>query len=125
MQIDLNSDLGEGFGAWRMGDDEAMLPLVCGSFAKSLPTEPRPNATLVSRSQPGAVIHSAQEVVSRITGLLQNGTLPAIDGSPLAVKADSICIHGDTPGSVEMAASVRRQLLDAGIMLAPAVNGGI
>ncbi|MBH2846626.1 LamB/YcsF family protein [Serratia marcescens] len=81
-----------------------------------------PGGALVPRTQRGAVLHSPKEVVSRITGLLRKGTLTASDGSEIMMKADSICIHGDTAGSVEMASAIRRLLLSAGITLAAATG---
>ena len=47
--------------------------------------------------------------------LVTTGELVAVDGSTLAVQADSICLHGDTPGAVEMARQVRAALDDAGV----------
>ena len=74
-----------------------------------------PEATLVSRREPGAVLHDAREVTRRMVRLAQEGTLEAVDGSTIRVRAESICVHGDTPGSAAMAAEVRAGLERAGI----------
>ena len=51
--------------------------------------------------------------------LVREGTVPAVDGSPVAVRADSICVHGDSPGAVAMARAVRERLQDAGVAIRP------
>jgi UPF0271 protein len=47
--------------------------------------------------------------------LVTDGVLTAVDGTQIRVSAESICVHGDSPGAVEMAAGVRQALQDAGI----------
>ena len=51
--------------------------------------------------------------------LATEGVVTAVDGSDVRVAAESICVHGDTPGAVSMAAAVRRALEDAGVTIAP------
>ena len=202
-RIDLNSDLGESFGAWTMGDDAAMLEIVtsanvaCGFHAgdptgilQTLREAARrgvsigahvaypdlsgfgrrnmdvasadlragviyqigalqalarvagtqvsyvkphgalyntiahdrgytPEGTLVSRREPGAVLHDAEQVAARMLRLVREGVVEAVDGSLAKVEADSICVHGDSPDAVAMARAVRRVLADAGVTLAP------
>lgn len=77
-----------------------------------------PNGALVSRSEPGAVLHEPALVSERMLQLVQNGTVTARDGSVVAVQAESICVHGDSPDAVGMAQAVRERLLTAGIELA-------
>ena len=74
-----------------------------------------PDGRLVSRLKNGAVIHDVNAVVARAVGLIANRTIVAQDGSRLPVDADTICIHGDTPGSDRLAAAVRAGLEAAGI----------
>ncbi|MCA2215383.1 LamB/YcsF family protein [Jidongwangia harbinensis] len=74
----------------------------------------RPDGTLVSRREPGAVLHDPAEVADRMARLVTGGGLTAVDGSVLAVRADSICVHGDTLGAVSMARAVRAALTAAG-----------
>jgi UPF0271 protein len=71
-------------------------------------------ATLVPRTRPGAVLHDAQQVAERMARMVTSGVVTAVDGSDVAVQAQSICMHGDTPGAVEMAVAVRGALTDAG-----------
>lgn len=79
----------------------------------------QPDGQLVSRTQPGAVLHDPVEVAQRMLGMVEHGVLPSIDGSEVAIDAQSICVHGDSPGSVEMAAQTRRILQDSGVTIAP------
>jgi UPF0271 protein len=74
-----------------------------------------PDGRLVSRQTPGAVIHDVDVVVARAVGLIAGHTIVAVDGSRLRVDADTICIHGDTPGADRLAGAVRTGLETAGI----------
>jgi UPF0271 protein len=71
--------------------------------------------TLVPRSQPGAVVHDHDQVVERSLKLATEGKVIAIDGTEIDFSADSICLHGDTAGAVELAAAVRSSLEAAGV----------
>lgn len=76
-----------------------------------------PQGTLVSRQQPGAVLHDAELVARRMLALVQTGEIEAIDGSRIRLQADSICVHGDSPDAVRMAQQVRQHLQAAGVAL--------
>ena len=78
-----------------------------------------PDGRLVSRRQPGAVLHDPATVARRCTSWLRTGTVTAIDGSTVPVEARSVCVHGDSPGAVPMAAAVRNALQDAGVPISP------
>ncbi|MGM7667846.1 LamB/YcsF family protein [Microbacterium sp. A93] len=78
-----------------------------------------PDGQLVSRTQDGAVLHDAAAVAARMVRLASEGVIRAIDGTDVRVDAQSICVHGDSPGSIEMAAETKRMLQDAGITIAP------
>ena len=80
-----------------------------------------PQGSLVSRREKGAVLHDAELVARRMLQLVTDGVVQAIDGSLTRVQADSICVHGDSPGAVEMAREVRRTLEQAGVTLKPFV----
>lgn len=94
--------------------ERAGLRTVTEAFADRTYT---PQATLVSRREPDAVLHDAREVTERMVRLAEEGTLTAIDGSTIRVRADSICVHGDTPGSAAMAAEVRAGLERSGVQI--------
>jgi UPF0271 protein len=78
-----------------------------------------PARRLVPRSDPGAVHKSVDAVVAQAVGIAVSHSITAVDGSQLAVDAASLCIHGDTPGAVELARAVRSALLAADVTLAP------
>lgn len=75
------------------------------------------DGTLVPRSQEGAVLHDVDAVVERAVRMATKGEVVAVDGTVVQVRPDSLCIHGDTPGAVEMAAGVRAGLVAAGVEL--------
>lgn len=77
------------------------------------------DGTLVPRSQEGAVLHDVDAIVERAVRLATKGEVVALDGSVVQVRPDSLCIHGDTPGAVGMAAAVRTGLEAAGVELEP------
>ncbi|TXR41122.1 LamB/YcsF family protein [Ectopseudomonas mendocina] len=78
-----------------------------------------PQGTLVSRREPGAVLHDAEQVAQRMLRLVQTGEIEAIDGSVTRIEADSICVHGDSPGAIQMAREVRQLLEQSGVSLQP------
>lgn len=92
----------------------ADLRVVAEAFADRAYT---PQGTLVSRRQSGAVLHGAPQVAARMLRLVQHGVVEAIDGTLTPIQADSICVHGDSPGAVDMARQVRQTLLEAGVEL--------
>ena len=77
------------------------------------------DGTLVSRSKPGSIIHDVGEVVERSLRMVTEGKATAITGEEIDVEADSLCLHGDTPGAVEMAKALKRELEAAGVEIAP------
>ena len=78
-----------------------------------------PDGSLASRRKPGSVIHDAEMVVERAVRMVKDHTVVAIDGSVVPLQADTICVHGDTPGSDDLAASIRVGLERAGITVKP------
>lgn len=78
-----------------------------------------PSGRLVPRSQPGAVLHDPDAVLGRLLAFLDNGLMPTLDGPPVALPAQSVCVHGDTPGAVALARALRQGLGARGIAVAP------
>ncbi len=74
-----------------------------------------PDGTLVSRSKPGAVIHEEDEIAERVISMVKDGGVEAINGEWVELKVDTICVHGDNPKAVEIAAHVRRILEEEGV----------
>ena len=73
------------------------------------------DGSLASRRKPGSVIHDPDAVVARAIRMVRARTVVAIDGSDVALEADTICVHGDTPGSDVLAARIRAGLEAAGV----------
>lgn len=82
------------------------------------------DGTLVPRGVAGAVLHDEADVVQRCLRLARDGEVVAADGTVLRVAADSVCVHGDTPGAVRLARAVRSALTAAGVVLAPFADAG-
>ena len=77
-----------------------------------------PNGRLVPRSQPGAMIPDPEAAVARLLTFLETGLMPVIGGDPIPLAAQSICVHGDSPGAVEMARQIRSRLGATGVTIA-------
>lgn len=75
--------------------------------------------TLVSRRLPGAVLKDPKEIGRRIKQLMEMGTITTIDGKTLKLEFDSICVHGDTPGALEMVKTIRGILVDHDVAIKP------
>jgi UPF0271 protein len=76
------------------------------------------DGTLVPRGQPGAVISDVDAVVGRAFRMATSGEVESADGTIIACPVESLCLHGDTPGAVEIATKVRECLQAAGVRLA-------
>lgn len=77
-----------------------------------------PDGSLTSRSKPGSVIHETDAVVERAIKMVKDQQVIAVDGSTIALGADTICLHGDTPGAADHARAVKNGLEAAGITIA-------
>jgi UPF0271 protein len=74
-----------------------------------------PDGTLVSRREPGALLHDPGQIAARVVRMATDHQVIAVDGTVVGLDAESVCVHGDTPGAVAIAAAVRSALADAGI----------
>ncbi|WP_074133201.1 LamB/YcsF family protein [Mycolicibacterium houstonense] len=79
----------------------------------------QPDGTLVSRREPGAVLHDPVTIASRVVTMVTTGLVTAVDGSEVPITVESICVHGDSPGAVDIATAVRERLLAEEIDLSP------
>jgi len=77
------------------------------------------SGALVSRKLAGAVIHDAHQAAERVMTMLESQAIITLDGKKLPTRIDSICVHGDTPGAVDMARQLRSLLESNGLTLAP------
>jgi len=76
------------------------------------------DGTLVSRTEPDALLHDPAAAAERVVRMLMEGKIRAVDGSDVSVKAETICLHGDKPDAVEFARTLRAHLEREGIILA-------
>jgi 5-oxoprolinase (ATP-hydrolysing) subunit A len=104
--------------AWLRLADEAGLTTVHEAFADRAYT---PAGTLVSRREPGAVLHDAEEITRRCVAMARGEPVTDVEGNPLTLQPESICVHGDTEGAVQIARAVRAGLEQADITVAPFV----
>jgi UPF0271 protein len=78
-----------------------------------------PDGSLMPRSEPGSVLREAAAAAEQAVRIAKDGYVIAADGSRVRVDAETLCLHGDTPGAVEMARAVRERLELAGVGIAP------
>jgi UPF0271 protein len=78
-----------------------------------------PDGSLVSRKEPGSVIHDQDLAASRILKLVKEGKVVARDGTEIELSADTICVHGDNPTAVTLTGKLRETLTASGIEIAP------
>ncbi|OBG35888.1 LamB/YcsF family protein [Mycobacterium sp. E3198] len=74
----------------------------------------QPDGRLVSRREAGAVLHDPAQIADRVATMVTSGQLAAIDGTQIDVTVESVCVHGDSPGAVQIATAVRDRLAAAG-----------
>jgi UPF0271 protein len=96
--------------------EAAGLPLVHEVFADRAYED---DATLVSRRKPGAVLHDTAQIAERVVRMVEDRAVVSVSGKTIKVQLDTVCIHGDTPGAVEIARAVRQALKDSGIEVRP------
>lgn len=93
------------------------LPLIREAYADRAYSA---DGLLVPRTEEGAVIKDPELVIERCLRLAVAGEVVAIDGTVIKSAARSICLHGDTPGAVDLAREIRDALIGEGIAIAPA-----
>ena len=98
---------------------DAGLSVVAEAFADRGYT---PEGALVSRREPGAVLHDENLIAQRMLTLVRDGVIEAVDGSLVRVEADSICVHGDSPGAVAIAHNIRQRFEQEGVQIASFVG---
>ena len=92
------------------------MPPACASRPRGSPIAPtNPTPRLPRGIKPGSLIDDPEVVVARAVRMANDGTVLALDGSVLRLAVDTMCVHGDTPGSDQLAATLRAGLEAAGI----------
>ena len=79
----------------------------------------RPDGRLVSRRERDAVLSDPAEIAARVVGMVTDRRVVAVDGSTIPIVMESVCVHGDSPGAVQIATAVREQLIAEGVTLSP------
>ena len=104
-----------GTEVWRLGE-EAGLRLVSEGFVDRGYSR---DGLLVSRSEPGALLHEPDEAAARAVQMVTARHVVAVDGSEIEIAAEALVVHSDTPGAVELARATRAALEAAGVELVP------
>ncbi|MDT5196105.1 MAG: 5-oxoprolinase (ATP-hydrolyzing) subunit [Mycobacterium sp.] len=78
----------------------------------------RPDGQLVSRRERNAVLHDVDQIADRVASMVGRGRVAAVDGSTIPIVVESVCVHGDSPGAVQIATAVRDRLVADGVALA-------
>ncbi|HET8616852.1 MAG TPA: 5-oxoprolinase subunit PxpA [Actinomycetales bacterium] len=108
--------LGLPGSVWLRLAERAGLTVVHESFADRAYAS---DGTLVPRGRPGAVLHDVDLIARRCVALATGEAIEDVDGRPLRLTTASVCVHGDTPGAVDIARRVRQTLEDAGVTVEP------
>lgn len=98
---------------------KAGLSVVCEAFADRAYNV---DGSLVNRRHEGSVIHDPEVIAERMLRMVNEQRVTAIDGTDIALDAQSICVHGDNPTAVAIAAALRERLEARGVELKPFVD---
>jgi UPF0271 protein len=96
--------------------EKAGLRVACEIYADRSYTD---KGELTPRSQPGAVIHDPKQSLDQVLEMVLNGRIPTTGGKKLPVEPETLCVHGDTPGAVDIARALRAALEENGVEIAP------
>lgn len=77
----------------------------------------RPDGQLVSRRERDAVLHDVEAIADRVASMVTAARVDAVDGSTIPIVVESVCVHGDSPGAVAIATTVRERLIAEGVEL--------
>jgi UPF0271 protein len=75
------------------------------------------DGSLTPRARAGAVIADEEAAIAQVLRMVREGVVRATDGSDVAIRAETICLHGDNPRAVAFAGRLRKELAAAGIAL--------
>ncbi|MBO6882953.1 MAG: LamB/YcsF family protein [Marivita sp.] len=99
-----------------MAAEKAGLPIACEIYADRSYTD---EGQLTPRSQPGAVIHDPGQSLDQVLEMVMNGMIATTGGKRLPVTPATLCVHGDTPGAVQICRTLRDALEENGVTIAP------
>jgi 5-oxoprolinase (ATP-hydrolysing) subunit A len=123
----------EVIAAVRSFDPEVILVTLAGSLCGEMAAEAglrvaheafpdrayQSDGQLAPRSLPGAVIRDPEVIGARAAKLVTSGAVTSIDGQEVAIKADTLCLHGDVPDAWKLARAIREGLAAAGVEVLP------
>jgi 5-oxoprolinase (ATP-hydrolysing) subunit A len=75
------------------------------------------DGSLVPRSRPDALLHNPEEAAARVVRMLREGKVRSVDGVEVDVRAETVCLHGDTPGAVDFARALKSRLEKEGVSI--------
>ena len=96
--------------------EKAGLRVACEIYADRSYTD---TGELTPRTQAGAVIHDPQQSLDQVLEMVVNGRIPTTGGKRLPVQPETLCVHGDTPGAVDIVRALRSALTQNGVEIAP------
>ena len=76
------------------------------------------DGSLVPRNRPEALLSDPAEAGKRVLRMLREGKVRSVDGHDVDVRAETICLHGDTPGAVDFARNLQSELREQGVAIA-------
>ena len=106
--------LGLPGGVTQKAAEETGLAYACEVFADR---GYQADGSLVPRSQPGALIKDEDEMIARVLQMVKDGTVTAVTGETVSLRADSICVHGDGEKAVAFVRRIREELTAAGVTI--------
>lgn len=77
----------------------------------------QPDGILTSRMHENALIHDTQVAINRVIRMIKEGKVAAVDGTDVLIKADTICIHGDSPTALEFVIELKQALIEENISM--------
>ena len=77
------------------------------------------DGSLVARTKPGAMITDEDEAVARVIRMIREGKVTAVTGKDIPIRADSVCVHGDSPKALAFVQKIRAALTAEQIQIVP------
>ncbi len=108
--------LGLAGSAFERAARECGVPFAAEAFADRAYM---PDGTLVPRSRPDAFVRDPEAAADRVVRMAREGVVEAADGTLVALRADSVCLHGDSETAVATARTLRERLEENGVVIAP------
>jgi UPF0271 protein len=82
----------------------------------------QPDGSLTPRRQPQALITDPDAAARQVVAMVKTGAVRAVTGAEVAIQADTVCLHGDSPGALDFARHIRQVLQSEGIQVRTTAN---